>query len=187
MFVKKLFFLILMFSVPSKPIEYIDGQVVTLYRVLSGSHVVKLGIDPYSSGSLKENEIRAYGIHNMQIIVKGCEPVNLVKDDVCHYPMLFTLLARVASVHNSIVQRWACVKYFHPLSFAFKVESGCLKISSSLYQWKFLAPCLTEQIVPLRATEKDFEQNNNRSAMVVIVNDKRIELLYDQIVMLYKS
>lgn len=182
---RKLLALILTLCLKCQAIEYIDGQVVTLYKVLTGSHVVKLGVDYFAYGSEKDNEIdnrkKSYGIHNMQVIVKGHEPINLIKDDICFYPRLFTLIAYMMPEQNPVVQRWSRVKYIHPLSFAFKIDSGRLKISSALYRWKPLAPCLTEEVVSLRQIENVSMAEN--LSINVVVNGKSIELI-DEIVVL---
>lgn len=176
--VKKLLFFIFSLCVECNSIEYIDGQVVTLYKVLTGSHVVKVSIDQFEHGSVFNNEVnnkkRDYGIHNMQVIVKGYEPIDLIKDDVCYYPRLFTLIAHMVSAENPVVQRWACVKYFHPLSFFFKVESGSLRVFSAVYRWKLLAPCLTEEIIPLKRIGEVFL--NQGVLTSAIVNGKKVEL-----------
>jgi len=184
--VKKLYIIFLASCINSYAIEYINGKVVTPYALLTGRYVVKLDVDHSSYGSHDEQDValakKTYGIHNMQIVVKGYEPVDLIKKDFCYYPKLFTLMAHMLPLENQVLQRWARIKYFHPLSFSFKVEQDTLKVSSALYRWKSVAPFLTEEIISL-SPAGDISMSSQNRPVKVIVNGKSVELL-DEVVVL---
>lgn len=182
---RKLYIFILASCVNTNAIEYINGKAVTAYTALTCRYVVKLEVDHATYGSDRDKEAKlckkAYGIHNMQVVVKGYEPIYLIKEDFCYYPRLFTLIAHMLPAQNSILQRWARIKYFHPLSFSFKVEQDALKVSSALYRWKPLAPFLTQEVITLiPACDIAVPQ---KLPLKVIVNGKSVELL-DEIVVL---
>jgi len=157
--------------------NYMNDQDVSLRTVLTGDYVMSIYYNILNQGDGTLGGVRRwFGIHNMSVTVDGYEAIDLIKDDVCMYPRLFTLLSNILSDENVLVQRWSCVKWALPLSFGFKVENDKLIIVSSIWKYRFLSLfraketiLLTKKIETKQLADKDLlctVSINGRSAIV---------------------
>lgn len=180
---KKIVFFLFSFFVCSQTdcINYMNDQDVSFNTDLTGACVIPIYYNILNQGDGKIGGVkRLFGIHNMSVTVDGYETIDLIKDDVCMYPCLFTFLSNILSDHNMLVQRWACVKWGLPLSFGFKVENDTLVILSSIFKYRFLSlfraqetVLLTKKIGAKESADKDllcFVSINGRSAVVAQKN-----------------
>lgn len=176
---KRQFFLLFLLCVGFARVEglsYINGKDISIRSLLIGCYVAKLeyamldaGDEDHSIGSKQ----RYFGIHNMQVRVTGCEPIDLIKDDACHYPHLFTILGTITPEclkYNWITQRWACVKYWFSLFFGFKLKDNELKITSALSKYRVLAPCMSSETFQLNVLDKSIHPKDRK--IEVVVNGK---------------
>ncbi len=166
-------------------LSYINKKDISLRSFVNDCCVLPLsysmldaGDEHHSIGSKK----RFFGIHNMQVRVPGYQPIDLVKDDVCEYPHLFTILGVVTPnclKTNFITQRWACVKYFLPLYFGFEVQGDTLRVTSALSQYRVFAPCMASQEFSLIETF-DYNDSDSKRLIEVRVNGRGV-LLKNQV------
>lgn len=129
---------------------YMNDRPVTFKSLLLGCAATSLNHNILDNGNAQVGgEIRVYGIHEMWVQPSGYERVYLVKDDVCLYPNLFTVLGSVLAKNNMFTQRWACVKWYWPLSFDFNVVNNTLQVSSTVFKYRFLTLYRASNEIPL--------------------------------------
>lgn len=129
---------------------YMNDQLQTFRSYLTGDCAAYLDYNICNNGDgAIGGKIRLYGIHNMSVTVQGYKTIDLVKDDVCFYPNLFTILGSILWDSNMFVQRWACVKWFMPLFFGFKLDQKKLTVFSSLSDYRILSVCRASRVINL--------------------------------------
>jgi len=158
--------------------SYMNDQAISFRTILTGDCATSIDYNILNKGDGSiGGQIRLYGIHNMSVTVEGYEKIDLIKDDVCLYPYLFTILGSVLWNDNMFVQRWACVKWWMPLTFGFKINNNRLTILSSITKYKLLSPLRAKEVFDLIPTStfdsciNDEDRNitvfvNGRSAVV---------------------
>lgn len=182
---KKFLFVYLMTtaSLVRSDVLYINGKDISAKHVLQGSNLACLVYNELNSGKKEDSwgQKRYYGIHNMSVTIPGYEAVDLVKDDVCLYPNLFTFSSWFLDKDNSLVQRWSCVKYFSPLYFSFSVENDELVIKGSLWRYDVF-PKIGAQKVRLTKSEK----TTSFDKVEVFINGRSV-LLKDEVLEIKNS
>lgn len=130
---------------------------------------------------------RLYGIYNMSINIPGYQTVWLVKDDVCLHPHLFTILGNILSDDNMLVQRWACVKWFLPLSFGFQVRNNVLQIYSSIFKFKIVSLFRARETIYLTKEPNNTDKNvlDENLRITVSVNGRTAVVEQKTIVQIY--
>ncbi len=163
-------------------LNYMNDEDISLVTFLTGSRVKSIYYNILNNGDGTVGGFRRlFGIHNMSVTVDGYETIDLVKDDVCKYPYLFTILSNVLSNDNMIVQRWSCVKWLLPLSFSFKVENNHLTILATIFRYRFLSLCraketilLTEKMDVQKSKDKDLFCTVNINGQLVVVSQTTV-------------
>ncbi len=166
---------------------YMNSEPISFRSILTGSHCTSIDYNIVDAGDGSiGGYIRLLGVHDMVVSIPGYEPIVLIKEDVCEYPNLFTMLWMFGK-GNPIVQRYACVKWFLPLSFGFKAENETLTIYSSIWKYRLLAPFRAKQIIPLvRSNEYTSELNADKKALIsVSVNGRSVEVNQRTVVQIY--
>ena len=127
---------------------------------------------------------RFVGIHNMTLEIPDYQPVHLIKNDVCFYPGLFTILNNFLANDNMLVQQCACVKLSNlPLFFGFQIQNDVLTVYSSISKYRFLAPFRAQEIIQLRKTstfdiKRDLTVTVSINGRAVVVKPKTIVKAY---------
>lgn len=163
-------------------LNYMNDEDISFATFLTGSRVKSIYYNILNNGDGTIGGARRFfGIHNMSVTVDGYETIDLIKDDVCMYPYLFTILSNFLSDNNIIVQRWACVKWLLPLSFGFKVENNHLTILSTILRYRFLSLCraketilLTEKMDVQKSADKDLLCTVNINGQSVVVSQATV-------------
>lgn len=169
--------------------NYMNDETVSFRTILTGDCATSIDYNIVNDkqGTIG-GQIRLFGIHNMNLEIPGYETIHLIKNDVCLHPNLFTMLNVLFKDYNMLVQRWACVKWFMPLSFGFKVSHDVLTVSSSIYKYRalswFRATKTIKLIKKIDVIDQVDDQNltikvsvNGRTA---IVNQKTVLQIYSQ-------
>lgn len=167
---------------------YSNDESITFKTILTGDRCtsVDYNIVNNQDGTIGGN-IRLCGIHNMSIDIAGYETIHLVKNDVCKYPSLFTILSYVLRDDNMLVQRWSCVKWLLPLSFGFKIENGTLRIFSAITKYKILSPLRAKEIIPLikKSDQNDINTSHENLKITVSINGRSATVEQKTIVQIY--
>ncbi len=170
---KTIFIFALLFVFYQTNCSDVNDERITLKTMLTSNNVTSIN---YNTGKNMNGSYggdkRLWGIHNMTIEVQGYESVSLIENDICLHPSLFTMSSILWPDDHMLVQRWACVKWFFPLSFGFKVENNSLTIFSSIWKYRLLSPFRAQKTINL--TQKiNFEQaqSSQDSIVTVTVND----------------
>ena len=123
----------------------------------------------------------------MSIEMQGFEVIDLVKNDICIYPHLFTILNNILSNNNIFVQRWACVKWCLPLSFGFKVENNMLYIVSSIWKYRILSILRAKETIPLiKKNNFSIDNTSNEHLKITVsINGRSVEVEQKTIVQIY--
>lgn len=177
--------------------SYINKKDITYKNYMTQSCVMPLVYCMWDSGDgghSADNEghsvggsQRFCGIHNMRLYIAGYEPVDLVVDDFCEYPHLFTILGIITPnclKYNFITQRSALVKWFMPLYFGFDIKNDVLIITSALTKYYGLAPMMAKQEIKLTKTS-EFNNQNKINCIEVRVNGRKVVLELQQVLELY--
>ena len=148
---KLIYFLLIFFSIEIKTFfNYMNDTPISFKSELTGDAAAYLDYNILNNGDGGiGGDIRVCGIHNMSVTVQGYETIDLIKNDVCLYPNLFTILGSILWNSNVLVQRWACVKWFLPLYFGFKLQENELIIFSSLSQSRIFSPLRAKKVISL--------------------------------------
>lgn len=158
---KSFIFIAVFFVSKIESFSYMNGQDISVRSVLTDSCYASINYNILDSGDGHFSEHKRYfGIHNMTVAIPGYEVVYLIKDDVCLYPRLFTLLAKVLPKDFCVTQRWACIQSPLPLSLGFKIKDDVLIISASTYMYTILAPFLTTESISL-VKSKDWKEGQD--------------------------
>ncbi|MBI2353213.1 hypothetical protein HYV11_03175 [Candidatus Dependentiae bacterium] len=187
---KYIFLLLISVGYKIESFTYINGKDISLRTIVTGACYMPIDYNILNSGDGHLSEYKRYfGIHNMSITIPGYEKIDLIKDDVCFYPSLFTLLASVLPKNSFITQRWACVKYFLPLSFGFKVKNNELIVSSSIFRYAILAPFLTKENIPLVLSKNDEKilDGGNKITFTVSVNGRTVVVSEEEVVQIFSQ
>lgn len=169
--------------------SYMNGKDVSLRTIMTEACYVNLDYNILNSGDghLSEHK-RYFGMHNFSVQIDGYETVHLIKDDVCQYPELFTMLGSVLPQNFFLTQRWACVKWLLPLSFGFKIRNNQLIVYSSIFSYSFLAPFLTTEKIDLVKTNSKSQCIDSRDAkFVVSVNGRTVVVGEEEVVQVHNS
>jgi len=167
-------------------IAYMNDRPVTLKSLLLGSAATSLNHNILDNGKGQVGgEVRVYGIHDMWVQPSGYERVYLVKDDVCLYPNLFTVLGAVLPKNNMLTQRWACVKWCWPLSFDFNVVNDTLQISSTVFKYRFLT--LYKAYNEIQLVSQEPRNANDEMTIMVSVNDRAVAVAPNKMVQAYST
>lgn len=183
-----LFFALIGIYADVKSFSYMNGETISFRSILTGSCCTSIDYNIINAG---DNSIggfkRLFGIHDMSITIPGYEPVYLVREDVCLHPHLFTMLWLFGK-NNPIVQRSACVKWFLPLSFGFKVQDDTLTIQSSIWKYRLLAPFrATAKISLVKSLKFDIRQKqvDKKLPITVSVNGRTVIVDQKTVVQIY--
>ena len=123
-----------------KSLYYMNEEPISFRSIFTGKNCTSIDYNITNDGNGSVGGYkRLFGVHDMFISIPGYEPVYLIQEDVCFYPHLFTMLWFLGK-NNPLVQRFACVKWWLPLSFSFKVQNDTLTIQSSIWKYRYLAP-----------------------------------------------
>ncbi len=146
---------------------YINGQPISIVSLTADSCCEEIHYNILSSGNgLYSDQKRFFGIHTMSIDIPGYERVWLIKDDICLYPKLFTLVAQILPKNFFVTQRFACIQsslpvlsglqsllpilpLLLPLTLGFKLNDDVLTIFSSTFRYAMLAPFWTKEEISL--------------------------------------
>jgi hypothetical protein len=151
-----MFSLVLLSASFSYGFRYMNDQSITIKSILTGDFCTSIDYNILNNGVGNCNlggDIRTYGIHNVWVQVEGFERVDIVKNDVCFYPHLFTILGYFLPKNSMFTQRWATVKWFWPLTFSLKVNQGKLDISSTITKYRALSlfrSCESIELKPIK-------------------------------------
>jgi hypothetical protein len=167
--------------------SYMNDKEITFRTILTGDCCTSIDYNILNDGDGHIGGVkRMYGIHNMFLTIPGYETVHLIKDDVCLHPYLFTILNNLFARDNMFVQRWACVKWFLPLSFGFKVENGLLTINSSIWKYKFLSLFRANETIQLVKNAKfDASIDDKDLTISVTVNGRTAEVAQKTVLQIY--
>ncbi len=146
-----------------------NDEKISFRTILTGNRATSIDYNVVNEqhGTIG-GQIRLFGIHNMTLEIPGYERIDLIKDDVCLYPSLFTMLSFMFRDDNSLVQRWACVKWWLPLSFGFKVSKDALTVSSSIYKYRALSWCRAKKTIKLVKKIDVTQQADDQNLMVTV-------------------
>lgn len=166
---------------------YMNDEEVTFETIFTGSCSTST---EYNILNNKDGKIggdkRLFGIHNMTIEIPGYEVVNLIENDICLHPSLFTMASIFLPDDNELVQKWACVKWVLPLSFGFKVENNSLNVFSSIWKYRFLAPLRAQKTIELVKKENFDEAQSLQGLMIkVTVNGRSVVACQHTVVQIY--
>lgn len=181
-----LFFVFVCISLRVEPISYTNGEYISLGTIITDSSYAQIDYNILNVGDGCLSEYKRYfGIHNMTIDIPGYERVWLVKDDICRYPKLFTLVAKILPENFFVTQRWACIQSFLPLTLAFKIKDGVLVITASTFKYSVLAPFLTTETIPLKKS-KDWTEEPcmHHAKFMVSVNGTTVVVGEERVVQL---
>lgn len=169
--------------------KYINNRTVTPSTILTGDAATSVDYNILNAGNGDfSKHKRFFGIHNMCLEISGYEPVYLIKDDVCLYPRLFTLLSHFLSDDNMFVQRWACVKWVYPLSFGFSISHDKLTITSAIYKYKIVAPlCATKTIDLIKKSDSDVVCADSDLTVKVTVNGRTVQVAQKTALQIYSK
>ena len=169
--------------------SYMNGKDISLRTIITGACYANLDYNILNSGDghLSEHK-RYFGMHNFSVQIDGYETVHLIKDDVCQYPALFTLLGNILPQSFFVTQRWACVKWFLPLSFGFKIKNNQLIVYSSISRYSLLAPFLTTEKINLVKTNSKNQCVDSRDTKFVIsLNGRTVVVGEEEVLKIYSS
>lgn len=186
---KNLFFLMLISAVHASFVDcsYMNDEGISFKTILTGDRCTSIDYNILSDAQGHiGGDRRILGIHDMSIEIPGYEVVHLVKDDVCLHPSLFTMLSLLFRDDNMFVQRWACVKWYMPLSFGFKVRKGELKIMSSIWKYRFLSWLRAEKWIELVKTSSFDEKKRDKDLTITVsVNGRTVVVEQKTVVQIY--
>lgn len=159
-FMKKQILMVLLLCSSVLKIEsftYINGQPISIVSLTADSCCEEIHYNILNSGNgVYSDQKRYFGIHNMSIDMPGYERVWLIKDDICLYPKLFTLVAQILPKNFFVTQRFACIQsslpvlpLLLPLTLGFKLNDDVLTIFSSTFRYAMLAPFWTKEEISL--------------------------------------
>ncbi|MBP9765090.1 hypothetical protein KBD08_02020 [Candidatus Babeliales bacterium] len=153
--------------------SYMNDRKITWKTILTGDAATSIDYNIVNNGDGQfGGDIRVYGIHNMWIQVSGYERIDLMENDVCLEPHLFTTLGYFLPTDNIFTQRWACVKWSLPLSFGFNVENDTLHISSTIFKYRFLCLFKSNAHIPLVPEKDDANISDQPTTITVSINGR---------------
>ncbi len=181
--------------------KYMNDQEVSFKEILAGLFVASIDYNIFNNGDgTIGGARRLYGIHNMSVTIDGYESIVLVKDDVCLYPHLFTILSKIIPENypqlfkilgnvfpdtDALVQRWACVKWILPLSFSFKIENDRLIILSSISKYKFLTLFRAKETIALVKSSDSNVLEDENLFITVKINGRSATVSQKTVLQLY--
>ena len=187
---KKIFFIITLLFVKHSYafLSYMNDEDISFKTIVTGDCCTSINynIINNSDGNIGGKK-RLYGIHNMSIEIQGFEVIDLVKNDICIYPHLFTILNNILSNNNIFVQRWECVKCCLPLSFGFKVENNMLYNVSSIWKYRILSILRAKETIPLiKKNNFSIDNTSNEHLKITVsINGRSVEVEQKTIVQIY--